>query len=160
MKVPFRTAIVHPAYSEAEIANSFRETCRRTLFLRSSTDRELTPSAPGSLGATPFQVSGRPATTGVSYIYELPRFTESKMSETVATVPAEAIAAFNAYRQNLRWAKVHGESLERYKGMYVAVANGKVLDSSKEEAGLLARYAEIPGVYVALVIQRGLKWVL
>ena len=36
---PFRTALVRPDYSEAEIAHSLRETCRRTLLLRSSTER-------------------------------------------------------------------------------------------------------------------------
>jgi hypothetical protein len=45
--VPLGTAFVRPAYSEAEIANSLRETCRRRLLVRSSTDREPTSSAPG-----------------------------------------------------------------------------------------------------------------
>lgn len=77
-----------------------------------------------------------------------------------AEVSTEALESFKAYKRNLQWARAHGENLEKYKGMFVAVANGKVLDSAQKLGELQEKYAEVPGVYVTLVVQRGLKWVL
>jgi len=75
-------------------------------------------------------------------------------------VSADAIEAFRSYQDNLRWAKENGRKLERFAGKYVAVANGRVLEAAKTAAELEAKYNNVPGVYIAVVVRRGLRWIL
>ncbi len=82
------------------------------------------------------------------------------MSELAVEVPAEAIEAFRTYQSNLRWAKENGRKLERYAGKSVAVASGKILESSSSGEELERKYHDVPGVYIARVAHRGLRWVL
>lgn len=77
-----------------------------------------------------------------------------------AEVPAEAIEAFRTYQSNLRWAKENDRKLERYAGKYVAVASGRILESSSSGEELEKKYHDVPGVYIAVVNRRGLRWVL
>jgi hypothetical protein len=75
-------------------------------------------------------------------------------------VSADTIKSFQSYQSNLKWAKENGRKLERYAGKYVAVANGRILDSAQSGAELETKYKDVPGVYVAVVVRRGLRWVL
>ena len=75
-------------------------------------------------------------------------------------VSADAIKSFQSYQDNLRWAKENSRRLGRYAGKYVAVSNGKILDSAQSGAELEAKFKDVPGVYIAVVVRRGLRWVL
>lgn len=75
-------------------------------------------------------------------------------------VSSEAIEAFRRYQSNLRWARVNGEALEQYAGQFVAVSNGRVLEAARDPSELERKYHDVPGVYIASVLRRGLRWVL
>ena len=75
-------------------------------------------------------------------------------------VSAEAVEAFRKYQSNVRWARSNDQKLERYAGKFVAVANGQVLESADTSQALESKYHDVPGVYVAVVVRRGLRWVL
>lgn len=77
-----------------------------------------------------------------------------------ATDTAAALESLKRYRDNLVWAKQNRESLERYAGKFVAVAQGKVLDASEDRGELETRYSTVPGVYIAAVVKRGTRWIL
>jgi Family of unknown function (DUF5678) len=65
-----------------------------------------------------------------------------------------------SYAKNLRWAKAHSDDLAEYEGKYVAVSDGKVVDSSTTAAALDRKYKGTPGIYVGFVAKIGSKWVL
>jgi hypothetical protein len=77
-----------------------------------------------------------------------------------AEVSGQALEAFAAYRKNLVWAKSHRDDLEQYAGKVVAVSNGQILEASDSGQALEAKYRGIPGVYIAVVVRRGTRWVL
>jgi hypothetical protein len=77
-----------------------------------------------------------------------------------ADVSPQALESFAAFKQNLRWAKAHRDDLEPYAGRYVAVAKGKILEASDSGRQLEEKYKGTRGVYIAVVVPRGTRWVL
>jgi hypothetical protein len=77
-----------------------------------------------------------------------------------AEVSSQAIESFLAYKKNLEWAKSHRDNLEEYAGKFVAVSNGRVLEVGESGVALEQKYGDIPGVYIAVVVRRGTRWVL
>lgn len=77
-----------------------------------------------------------------------------------ADVSAQALEAFVAYKKNMIWAKAHRDDLEQYAGKFVAVSKGQILEAADSGELLERKYKEIPGVYIAVVVRRGTRWVL
>jgi hypothetical protein len=77
-----------------------------------------------------------------------------------ADVSAQALEAFAAYKKNLAWAKMHRDDLEQYAGKFVAVSKGQILESSDSGELLEQKHKGVPGVYIAVVVRRGTRWVL
>ncbi len=77
-----------------------------------------------------------------------------------AAVSPQALEAFAAFKKNLQWAKAHRDDLEQFAGKYVAVSKGRILESADSGSALEEKYKEIPGVYIAAVVRRGMRWVL
>jgi hypothetical protein len=78
----------------------------------------------------------------------------------VATLPANALAAFKAYDRNLRWAKAHGAELERFEEEFVAVENEEVIGHDDDQKALAATVRGRVGIYIMFVPKKGLIWIL
>lgn len=72
----------------------------------------------------------------------------------------EMEAALRAFTRNADWALSHKKKLDRYRGKFVVILDGRIAATSDDPDELYRRFAGRKDAYITLVEPPGLPWVL